>query len=369
MNNSQQKRLEKYTRLRIQTIDDGIIRSGPDFVRIGVCQKCNFDCVMCWHHSSFFENNRENRGKTELLDENIIFDTINEAEKMGTRGILFSGSGEPFLHPKMMDFLKVAKGKGFRVRVQTNLSLVSDPSLLAKLKVDVIAVNLCAATADTYVKIHPNQKKSGFKRTLAKMEELIACSDPEIEIRMTNIISRLNYNEICEMFKLGYDMNASLHLELADYSPVLKDKIGLDEIQKKEIIRQLDSLDEKYLLYKKTNLPDFREQLAHSGIGLVKFKSCLMGHLYAFVNEYGNVYFCNYGGNEYLMGNLYENTLSEIWNSRKYEELRDRLFKGVDVLPACQKCLNERGWNFKTRFFVDPDMAKSVLNDVLESIK
>jgi len=362
------KRIRKFTKLRIKTVNDGVLRAGPDFIRIGASRECNFNCMMCWNYSPLLKEPKSKQWKRIKLESKIVFRVIDEAKEMGCRGLLFSGGGEPFAHPAMFDFLEVAKKKGFRVRIQTNLSLVDNPLRLAELGVDVVAVNLCAATPKTYLRVHPNQKKANFNRILDKLQVLIDNVDPDVEVRMTNIITKINYKEILKMIDLSFRMNASLHLELADFSSGRGvEKIAINSQQRQEIIKDLKLLDDKYKEYKKSNLVDFLQQLTYSGIGFEKNTACFMGYLYVFINELGDVYYCNNIQEEFLMGNLNNQSLKDIWLSSKYQTMRKRLYKG-DFLSVCQECLKKRGSNFKTRFFVNPILVKKLLKDTLSKI-
>ena len=38
------------------------------------------------------------------------------------------------------------------------------------------------------------------------------------------------------------------------------------------------------------------------------------------------------------MGNLYDNNLSEVWNSAAYGKFRDTIVKADGLLPACNRC-------------------------------
>jgi GTP 3',8-cyclase len=57
------------------------------------------------------------------------------------------------------------------------------------------------------------------------------------------------------------------------------------------------------------------------------------------VRSDGNVVLCcNDGLKENIMGNVTINTVQEIWESSKYKEIRNQVFRGKFTLPICKKC-------------------------------
>ena len=157
------------TQLRLRSIKDGKSRVGPEFVRVGVSRACNFNCITCWSYSPLLKKQMPNSWKKMMIDKDIVFSLINDLAQMQCIRILFSGTGEPFTHPNMMDFIKRTREKGMLVYLQTNLSLIKDPYQLAEYldrAANLVCVHLSAANPKTYIKMHPNQKGNNFYEIL-----------------------------------------------------------------------------------------------------------------------------------------------------------------------------------------------------------
>ena len=148
----------------------------PQLIRVGVSRACNHKCIMCWNHSLMLKEQKSDYWKKIMIGKEMLLKIIIEAKEIGFKQILFSGRGEPFTHPYMLDFIKAAVQKKIGVILQTNLSLVDPISLADALgslkKQSIICVNLSAAKENTYNEIHNQIKKNEFISILDKIRYL-----------------------------------------------------------------------------------------------------------------------------------------------------------------------------------------------------
>jgi len=96
--------------------EDGIKYPAPLEVSIEVTYNCPFRCLMCSSDSQRVWNRGSLEGE---LPSDVLFNTIDEIYKLGTRAISWSG-GEPLLKEQFIGLLKYAKGKGLENWVYTN---------------------------------------------------------------------------------------------------------------------------------------------------------------------------------------------------------------------------------------------------------
>lgn len=86
----------------------------------------------------------------------------------------FGGIGDPVLHPGLEEFLGIAKRRGaYGLHVATTGAAVTPDiaRMLARAEVDVVTVELTAATAEGYARLHHGQS---FERAVAGVEALLA---------------------------------------------------------------------------------------------------------------------------------------------------------------------------------------------------
>jgi radical SAM protein with 4Fe4S-binding SPASM domain len=157
-------------------------------------------------------------------------------------------------------------------------------------------------------------------------------------------------------------LHTRLHLEVMDCAPDsgLK-RIMIGRGAKYEIARMLNPWQKTDRAHY-SNLNDFLGQIKYSPLGIKKLSACQVGYYFASINEKGEVYYCFNQAEEFYMGNLGDKSFREIWRSRRYQLLRDRLSKG-NFLEVCRPCLRDRGVNFKVRNFIDPDVRNFNLEE------
>jgi radical SAM protein with 4Fe4S-binding SPASM domain len=346
----------KSSQLRLKSSKDGILRTGPEFVRIGLSRSCNFNCITCWHYSPFLKRQKPIEWKKIKIEKDLVFSLLRQLGQMKCLGVLFSGVGEPFTHPNTMGFIRKAKENKMLVRIQTNLSLVENPAELAnylRSAADLVCIHLSAATPETYSRMHPNQPKKKFHQILDRIRVLRREGVP---VRLVFVVNKLNYKEITKMYKLNCDLGTKLHLEVMDHRPGSGlEKLNLDENDKKEIIQDLCQLRNVRDRKAKSGIKDFLDQIIYPGLGLKEISSCSIGYFYSIIDETGNVYYCYNMNENFLIGNLKNQSFKEVWLSNKYQELRARYLKGR-FSKDCQRCMKERGSNFKVRLYIQPEL-------------
>ena len=154
------------TRLLKGLITGNSARIGPLYVTIDLTRRCNLQCPDCQYHSPLLT-------KSSLDDENTVDIPVHRFEKlcsetktMGTRSLILTGEGEPFLHPQLFDLISTAKRMGFNLILFTNGTLLSKNSIryLLESRPDVLKVSLWASSPEEYKANYPGSKPDNFER-------------------------------------------------------------------------------------------------------------------------------------------------------------------------------------------------------------
>ena len=107
---------------------------GPHWVQIDLTNNCNNNCIACWCNSPLLgDKAMPPEVKKQTLDYHVVIRLIDKLSTMGTKELYFSGGGEPFMHPRVIDILSYAKSKRFICHLHTNFTLV-DEDILNRLK-------------------------------------------------------------------------------------------------------------------------------------------------------------------------------------------------------------------------------------------
>ena len=87
--------------------------TGPEMVQIDLTNNCNNDCIACWCRSPLLGDRGASReDQQQILPFEIIERVLHECAEMGTSNIYLSGGGEPFMHPHIMQVVKLIKEIG-----------------------------------------------------------------------------------------------------------------------------------------------------------------------------------------------------------------------------------------------------------------
>jgi len=88
----------------------GVVAKFPPHVDIEISSECNMQCPMCYRRTEQFQENVP----IKLMDEELFKKIIDECTKHKLFSIRLSFRGEPFVHPQIFDFIKLAKDKGIK---------------------------------------------------------------------------------------------------------------------------------------------------------------------------------------------------------------------------------------------------------------
>lgn len=322
----------------IGVFDGEYAYKGPDCVQIDLTNNCNNNCVACWCNSPLLGDKAispEVKGHT--LEYDAVIKLIDNLSGMGTRELFFSGGGEPFMHPEVMDLLAYAKSKSFICYLNTNFTLVDENRLnrLKKIGLDYLVVSLWAATPQTYTATHPNKSEDTFLRMKALLKSLCKTKNSFPNVRLYNVISNLNYHELVQMVEFALECRCDyVEFTVVDTIPERTDSLLLNKEQVSLLLEACKKcrLDKRY--YKQdgtfiiSNFDQFFRRVsseyscnAEYDRGMVDNMPCYVGWLFARVLADGNVNSC-LKSHRIPIGNIYKQDFAAIWNGAKQREFR-----------------------------------------------
>lgn len=307
--------------------------TGPDCVQIDLTNACNDNCIGCWCNSPLLrERTIGLQAKSKMLPDQLVKDFIDEIYRMGTRKIVFSGGGEPLMHPNALDILGYAKKKGMACQLHTNFTLADVTRIrrIIEMRLDFLTISLWAGTAKTYKITHPNKGEEAFYRTREMLTFLSVLRKKRKEpfVRLHNVITNLNYTEIDQMAYLAREVGA----DAVSFAPIdaisgYTDSLLLSNEQRKGLLNACVSLRKEGGV----RLFDFDEFMrkvssADAVTGdydkdIIDSIPCYAGWLFARLNADGSVNSC-LKSHRIPIGNIYSKRFSEIWNSEKQREFR-----------------------------------------------
>lgn len=349
---------------------------GPFHIQIDLTHDCNNNCLGCWCNSPLLgEKMLGAETKRQALPFDLIKELFDELRHMNVKEIYFSGSGEPFMHPRIMEILEYAKRSNFTCYVNTNFTLLDKDMIrrIIDLKVEHLTVSSWAATPGVYALTHPNKNEDTFRRLEENLRFLNKTKKGFPHIKLYNVIFNSNYHELKEMVTFAREtFSESVEFTLIDTIPRRTDKLLLnpEQISKlqnsaRELARCLDKdgrLNGVLLfrfdsfLRRISSFSDLTKATYDRNI--IDRIPCYIGWCFSRIIPNGDVHAC-LKAHRIPSGNLYHASFKDIWNGDKQKYFRkktlvyeksDSFFRSIgndpDIKEAgCYKSCDDIGRN------------------------
>jgi len=223
---------------------------GPRMLEIDLTNDCNNTCVGCWCHSLMMGADRfSGQKKKQFLATEVLLELLDDAAASGTQAVQLAGSGEPFMHPDIIDVLTHAKQLGLEVTVVTNVNFITRDwaDKLIESGVDYITASVWAGTPEMYVRTHPNQTQKSFERIrevltyLSQRKRALGKQHPQV--KMYHVISQINCREIAPMVDFAVETGCEqVEFTLTDIVAGKSDCLALSPLDRAAVLLQFKEL-------------------------------------------------------------------------------------------------------------------------------
>ena len=356
---------EKKDILRWKGFKSDKLYVGPRLVNFHLTNVCNLTCRFCWYHS---KRTTQKKWEKRFLDLKIFKKTIAECRRMGTERILFSGEGEPLLHPKFRQLVDCVAHAGLSLSVNTNATMIDRfPSSVLK-RINNFNINISEVGSAAYSHMQSDDKSLFNKvvdncRFVADIKRRY--DHPQIKIFF--ILNRENFRHIRRVFDLALHLGAdALFLKLASVNKATKHialtrpffadlKAEVCHLLKNPKLRRMETNTKtfgQFLL--KARFFDACEDV-HFDHGYFRtfyfdrfFKQgfqCPNGWYAALIDIRGYVFLCC-NHQQFIVGNIHHNNFEDIWYSKAAQDARLKMkydFNINDQLwRECHYCDREK---------------------------
>ncbi len=321
---------------------------------------CNLHCRTCIRHAW---------GDPEAKMSPQTFQHIIEsmAGLPDLKRVVFSGFGEPLSHPDLLEMIGQVRQRDLAVSVGSNGLLLTQEKAraLVRLGVDRLVISIDGAKPETYADVRGAllSQVLGNVRYLNEAKAQLGSLFPALGIEFVALKS--NLAELGELAGLASRLNASRVLvsNVIPYTEEMREQVlyGYEPRPPFKAAGWPVRAD-AWVIWGTLELPRMHWG-AERHCRFIQDKSMVIGWdggvspCYALSHQYG--YFAIDGGKKqvsrYLLGNVNEQSLAEIWMSEEYVNFRGEV-RGFHF-PSCANCelrascdLRERneacwGWN------------------------
>lgn len=343
-------------------------RGIPKWIFLQLLQGCNLHCKMCyeWGQSGVYRE----KEKLSQLDIDIVKKIIIDCSPGKPHYELFGG--EPLIYPHFKEVMETIRDYGSTVDMPTNGTLLEDyAEMLVALGMRNIYVSL-----DGPEDINDCQRGIGvYQKAVRGMKKLFdtrvrrGSTFPKIGIGTT--VTSLNYRHIERFFMECIDVSMINHVSIElqsfisqenynKYKAVLRDQFGIQDARNaKGMLREVSDFSDIDISKLSRQLKNTKEYLEGKNIYVNTYpkdmskenikayfspdwdhlsnrkKGCIFTWIVAEVNAEGNVTTCH-PFYDLTLGNVYNQSLIDIWNGSEYKKLRQYVKK--QMLPICPAC-------------------------------
>jgi radical SAM protein with 4Fe4S-binding SPASM domain len=309
----------------------------PVLILVRVSKSCNAKCKMCDFWKEPYSGH-----SIEKFSE-----LVKSAKILGTKRIRLTG-GEPTIWPHFFEALDLIKTEGLESAFITNgLALNKkrcEKIINASVKQITFSINSSTPKNHDYLIGVKGAWKKNFNalKNISKMRK--TRDSPKITINF--LLTNKNYLDLEKLI----DLSKGTLFEEINIIPVRK----ITELQlspqnikeynesAKRILKKLKKLgitlttESPFVLGKQVKHVNDSSQGLYSS-DFYENTQCLACRYLLFIDSEGNVFPCNntpYERNKFILGNINEQSLEEIWKSSRTKEVR----KIAGKEPICQGC-------------------------------
>jgi radical SAM protein with 4Fe4S-binding SPASM domain len=294
----------------------------PPSVEIDPSNACNHDCGFCIYHSM------HQKDRSERLSREKLLALVDDLHALGCRSILFVGGGEPMTNPHTVDAIERAAEHGISCGLVTNGSLI-DATRAARLKraAAYVRFSFDAATRETHLALHRHDDFDRIVRNLRWLAE----APGRATIGAGFFINDANVHEVVANGHLVKDTGAD-YVQYKTYSG-LPIEPGLHERMLLAVECALELSDARFDVHVMDRI------FENHSFQVRGYSRCHFQAMKTVINADGSLYLCaqkrtNPAGR---IGNIHEQSLTEIWNGVK----RSRVVDELDLV-GCPYCVHDK---------------------------
>ena len=293
-------------------------------LQIELTSRCNERCVHCYI---------PHENKTTDIKLELFYSVLEQCKEMGLLSLTLSG-GEPMMHENFCEFLRKCKEYDFSVCILSNLTLLNDEIIteMKESRLSSVQVSLYSMNADIHDEI--TQVKGSYEKTKSAILRLIE-NDIPLQISCPTMKQNKNcYVDVVNWAKEHRTRAITDYIMMAKYDHTtqnLENRLSLDEVEK--ILNDIIENDAEYqrkMIASDIEKEETRDTSNDIICGVCISSICMVSN--------GNIYPCS-GWQDYVVGNVTEAPLQEIWdNSPKIKYLRSLRKKDFH---KCLECVDK----------------------------
>lgn len=313
----------------------------PTIAILFLTKKCNSRCTICeyWKNSNF---------SNELGTEEW-FKVIDSLKSLGVKMINFTADGEILMRKDAFEIMQYADKLGFLISINTN-GLILDRFLKQVIELNPLQMQISLDVFDNASYKQVRGVPNGFTKVKDNILALKAGGYNRISVG--SVLINDNLDDLLKLQDFCLENGFTYRVTAFQF-----EGFGVDNRKQREAYREanflfrLREIANKLSKRPMNNTPFYLEAMANY---YAKDKyhplNCIVGIYKIFILPSGDVSLCNIMHESAIVGNVNENSLSDIWFSNKANEIRNKIRD--KKCPSCWlSCFAEDNIRFSPLFF------------------
>ena len=299
----------------------------PVYVEAGLTNACNHNCVFC--ALDFLENG------ARFIDRDIMVSAIKDMGQRGVKSMMIAGEGESVLHKDIGLFSQTAKQSGMDVSITTNgVPFTTEKIRSCMPNLTWIRFSIDSGSPENYAQVHQCAPED-FNRVINNIQEAVEFkkqNNLKTTIGVQFLMIPPNKDEVIKLAHILKEVGAD-NLQVKPYShhPQSKNDFSVDPLHHDKIEKELQQFnsDKFQVIFRKNTIERLQDR---------PYDKCFGASFISLIDAMGNIFPCNlfYNSPEFVYGNLYEKSFSDIWRGDKRKQILEKLKVGHDCRAACR---------------------------------
>jgi len=280
----------------------------PICVEMDMTNACNYGCPNCvW--GDYITNNRTTVARSQALEQ------IRQIGAAGIKAIIFSGGGEPLLHPAIAECVEEARRCGLRVGLFSNgVYLTGKRATVLAASLDWVRIHLDAVSPEGYVRRHRRSIED-----LTKVRENLAefnAGNGKVDVGIGSVINPDTFSELPGLAQMAFETGCRFFQAKHDFD--LLSRPEYISWWAETAVPALELLSGQYRslgLGIQFTVADYN--------ALPRSRKCHIHHLATAINAESDYSYCKRLRNTpaWVAGNLAEDSLTEILRGERNQQL------------------------------------------------
>jgi cyclic pyranopterin phosphate synthase len=289
-------------------------RTFPVTVEIDLTNACNHRCSFCFYAEHIAVDR-------STLETNRLIGVLSELKESGAKGVSFTGGGEPTLHKDFKIIVRHAYDIGLDVGLITNGSALTSSNIDSVLETHTwVRISMAGGEPIGYRAV---QGVDHFDRVIRNIDTLMhrrreAMSSLSVGIRM--LVTQKNLDGVVNLARISRELGI-------DYLQLAPDQFTKDEGSFWKADETQAVFRETEIILSKSHTRLLTSAYVWHQSNLNYPSKCYAHHFQIAILAEGHVAFCKNarGAENFYLGNIYKNSIAEIWDSKINRDLEERI--------------------------------------------